>query len=47
VSLRVIPNLPDDCQTRVQPHLDGKACAGALRPQGRVLAQALVQVERR
>ena len=41
------PDLPHDHQARVQPQTDGKPCATGGWVQGRVLAQALLQVERR
>jgi hypothetical protein len=44
--LGVLPKPPDDHQARVQAHAHGEA-AGGQRVHGRVLAQALVQIERR
>jgi hypothetical protein len=44
--LRVLPKPPNDYQARVQANAHGEA-AGGQRAQGRVLAQALVQIERR
>ncbi len=44
--LRVLRKPPDDHQARVQAHAHGEA-AGGQRAQGRVLAQALVQIEPR